>query len=339
MPAQYEPGEKFVRVIQLFARLSETKSGLTTKQLAEALEVTPRTVQRYVATLRDSAGIDIEDEGGRLRIGEGTRLPPLQLDRYQATQLLVALRLVHQLHRDQDPALVGALAQISRALRVPPVARYLERTLEHAEQRPIHRERLQVERAVVDAFVESRGLDVEYMDAAGHRSKRTLQPYFIEPEMEGRHVYVFAHDSVSGEVRPFRLDRIESARLLTTTFRVPDDFDIDTAISASWGIWQSESPQEVRLRFLPDATQWVRETRWLPSAEVQDLPDGGLEVHLRVADEREMRRWVLGWGALVEVLEPASLRDFVADAHRRAAERYAAGVTGAAIGHTAKRRS
>src|SRR5579864_3431230 len=178
MPAQYEAGEKFLRVIQLFARLSETKTGLTTKQLAEELEVTPRSVQRYIVTLRDSAGIDIEDDGGRFRVGEGTRLPPLQLDRYQATQLLVALRLVHQLRTDQDPALVGALAQISRALRVPPVARYLERTLEHAEQRPLNPERLQVERAVVDAFVESRELDVEYVDGGGNRSRRTLQPYF-----------------------------------------------------------------------------------------------------------------------------------------------------------------
>ncbi|MBV9101297.1 MAG: WYL domain-containing protein [Candidatus Dormibacteraeota bacterium] len=339
MPAQYEPGEKLARVMQVYSRLSETRLGLTTKELADELEVTPRSVQRYIATLRDSAGVDIEEKDGRFSVGEGTRLPPMQLDRYQATQLLVALRLVHQLRTHQDPALVGALAQISRALRVPPVARYLERTLEHAEARPLNRDRLAVERTVVDAFVESRALEVEYVDAGGKRSKRELRPYFVEPEMEGRHVYVFAHDSLSGEVRPFRLDRLLTARLLTLTFQVPEDFDIDKVVSASWGIWQSEAPQDVCLRFQAEAAQWVRETRLPPSAQVTDAEDGGVEVRLRVSDEREMRRWVLGWGPLVEVLEPASLREYAADAHRRAARIYAEGVDGAGNGQTRKRRS
>ena len=64
--------------------------------------------------------------------------------------------------------------------------------------------------------------------------------------------------------------------------------------------------------------------RWLPSAVVTALPDGGTEVRLDVASEVEMRPWVLRWGPLVEVIDPQSLRDYVADAVRRAAELYAA---------------
>ncbi len=331
MPARYEPGEKILRLVQLLSRLSETSAGLTTKQLAEELEVTTRTAQRYIATLRDSAGIDIEETGGRMRIGEGTRLPPLQLDRYQATQLLVALRLLHQLRTDQDPALVGALAQLSRALRVPLVSRYLQRTLENAERRPIKRERLALEHTVIDAFVESRALDVVYVDGSGRETRRVLKPYFVEPAAEGRHIYVFAHDSEFREVRPFRLDRIHSARVLPETFHVPDDFDIDTVISDSWGVWQAPAAGEVVLRFTADAARWVLETHWHPSARVTQLDDGRLEVRLRVAAEQEMRPWVLRWGPLVEVLQPRSLRNYVADAHRRAAQLYAQDDGGAAV--------
>ena len=87
MPDVYEKGEKQLRVIKLFARLCETEVGLTTRQLADELEVNARTVQRYIATLRDSAGIDVEETSGRWRIGKGSLLPPLQLDHYQATLL------------------------------------------------------------------------------------------------------------------------------------------------------------------------------------------------------------------------------------------------------------
>ena len=41
---------------------------------------------------------------------------------------------------------------------------------------------------------------------------------------------------MSGEVRSFRLDRIRTARMLPTSFAVPDDFDIE--LGGAWAIWQ-----------------------------------------------------------------------------------------------------
>ena len=40
---------------------------------------------------------------------------------------------------------------------------------------------------------------------------------------------------------------------------------------------------------------------------------GGLLVTLRVRHERDALPWLLGWGAHVRVLEPASLRALLAD--------------------------
>ncbi len=323
MPGAYEKGEKELRVIKLFARLCETEVGLTTRQLAEELEVNTRTVQRYVATLRDNAGIDVEETGGRWRIGKGSLLPPLQLDHYQATLLLVAVRLLQQVRPEQDPALVGALAHLSRALSVPVVSEYLRRTLAAAERRPADSERLKVERTVIDGFVTHREIEVRYVDAKGHETRRDLRPYFIQPTAEGRHIYVFARDSVSHEVRSFRLDRIRSARLLPSSFAVPDDFDIDTVLGASWAIWQGAGGDRVVLRFTPEARQWVDESPWPAHAKRTDLPGGGIEVRLDVAGEVEMRPWLMQWGPNVEVLEPESLRRHIAESHAAAAALYA----------------
>ena len=323
MPGVYEKGEKQLRVIKLFTRLCETEVGLTTRQLAEELEVNPRTVQRYVATLRDSAGIDIEETDGRWRIGKRSLLPPLQLDHYQATLLLVAVRLLQQVRTEQDPALVGALAHLSRALSVPIVSEYLRHTLAAAERRPLAIERLGVERAVIDGFVTHRAVEVRYVDAKGNETRRDLRPYFIEPTAEGRHIYVFAHDSVSREVRSFRLDRIRTARLLPTSFTVPDDFDIDIALGAAWAIWQGPGGDHVVLRFPEAVRQWVDEARWPSGTRRSDLDGGGIEVRLDVASEVEMRPWLMRWGENIEVLEPASLRRHMADTLAAAAALYA----------------
>jgi predicted DNA-binding transcriptional regulator YafY len=332
VPETYEPGEKIIRVVQLLNILSSTETGRSTKELAAELEVVPRTVQRYIQTLRDSVGLDVEESNGRWRLGKHSRLPALQLDRYQATLLLIALRLLHRSRPEQDPALLGALAQLSRALQVPLVTRYLQRMLQHAEQKPVNPERRTLERTVVDAFVMSRALEIDYVDGEGRASRRVVHPYFLEPAVEGRHVYVYSHDVQARGMRALRLDRVTSARMLPQTFDVPDDFDIDDALGAAWGVWHSDTPDDVVLRFVPEAARLVPESRWHPSAQLVPLPDGGIELRLRVASETEMRPWVMRWGPLVEVIEPASLRAWVADAHARAAALYAKQVSGRSAG-------
>ena len=69
----------------------------------------------------------------------------------------------------------------------------------------------------------------------------------------------------------------------------------------------------------------MRQSFWHPSAQLTDLEDGGVELRLTVASEVEMRPWVLGWGAQVEVLAPPSLRDHVAGSMANGARLYADG--------------
>jgi predicted DNA-binding transcriptional regulator YafY len=317
MPARYERGEKLTHVIQVYERLCHTETGLTTVQLSEELEVTQRSVQRYIATLRNSVGLDIEDDDGRYRMGRRSRLPPMQLDRYQAMALLVALRLLHQMTPDHSPAVVGAYAELARALHNPLVTRVVAATIEAAEERPPNPQRRQIERIVIDGLVQGRVVGITYTDGRGQQSQRAIRPYFLEPRPEGRTVYVFALDESSREVRSFRIDRIGEARLLPGSFQVPEDFDIDSLVAGSWGIWQGPGRDEVVLRFAPEVARRVRETVWHRSAQLTDLGDGGIEMRLVVASEMEMRSWVLGWGANVEVLGPASLRGHVAETMRR----------------------
>ena len=324
MPARagYSTGEKFIRVIDLFDRLASTHRGLTTQEIADDLEVNVRSAQRYLHQLRDDCGLDVVVEDGRYRLGEGTKLPALQLDPDQATALLIAVRLLQQLYPDRDPALIGAMAQLVRALRVSTVTQLLGRFIETVEKRPENPEALQIRRAVVEAFTGQLKLEIEYTDARGQPSRRVIRPYFLEPRSESRTVYVFAHDEATSEVRVFRLDRISRARVVRERFEPPADFDADALVTGAWGVWQAEGHDEVVLRFSPEAAPRVRQSFWHPSAQLSDLEGGGVELRLSVASEVEMRPWVLGWGAQVEVLAPPSLRKHVAASMAAGAQLY-----------------
>ncbi|MFN2568707.1 MAG: helix-turn-helix transcriptional regulator [Candidatus Dormibacteria bacterium] len=109
----YGAGDKFARVVALLQRLATTRRGLTTAEIADELAITARSIQRYIKQLRDQAGLDIVEVDGRLRLGEGSRLPPMQFDAHQATALLIAARLLQQMRPGRDPAVIGAVGHLA----------------------------------------------------------------------------------------------------------------------------------------------------------------------------------------------------------------------------------
>jgi proteasome accessory factor B len=61
--------------------------------------------------------------------------------------------------------------------------------------------------------------------------------------------------------------------------------------------------------FAKSAAPYIRERLWHATQRLRDLPDGRLELTLQVADTHEVRRWILGWGAQAEVLQPTAMRE------------------------------
>jgi len=66
----------------------------------------------------------------------------------------------------------------------------------------------------------------------------------------------------------------------------------------------------------------VQESRWHRSQQIEPQEDGTLIWRARIAAPQEMLNWIQGWGAGVEVLEPAWLRERVVEDVRRMAEMY-----------------
>jgi len=75
---------------------------------------------------------------------------------------------------------------------------------------------------------------------AGYRSprsgalrERVIAPYALEPTANG--IYVIAHDEWSGEIRTFKLERLEAAEV--TDVRTPSaGFRPEAYLATSWGI-------------------------------------------------------------------------------------------------------
>jgi len=76
------------------------------------------------------------------------------------------------------------------------------------------------------------------------------------------------------------------------------------------------------LRFHPRVAERVEETHWHRSEKTTRQPDGYLLWQARIAEPREMRSFIRGWGADCEVLKPDWLRDEIAAELQQAAGLY-----------------
>ncbi len=134
--------------------------------------------------------------------------------------------------------------------------------------------------------------------------------------------YLAAWDEPRRAVRIFALHRIRRATLTTEGYEIPRAFTFRKYMSDAFAIQKGEKPVAVSVHFAPRQARWIRERRWHRTARVQEELDGGLVLHLQVAETSEIKRWVLQFGSEAEVLRPASLRRAVAQELASAAKAY-----------------
>lgn len=176
---------------------------------------------------------------------------------------------------------------------------------------------------LAEAARHRRPVALTYTAWSGRRSERTVHPYGIVAH-SGRW-YVTGADSASGEVRTFRLDRIEAATELPGSYEVPVGFDATARVLS--GLAEVPYLHEVSLRVRGTAEQ-VRSRLPAGSATVRELPadaEAGEDVSwVRILLRAERLDWVasvLAWLDLPFVIEhPDALRDHVRALARRLAD-------------------
>jgi hypothetical protein len=62
--------------------------------------------------------------------------------------------------------------------------------------------------------------------------------------------------------------------------------------------------------------------KWIPSQENKELPDGRLEVRLRVNGFVGLKPWLYGWIPNVELVEPVQLRNLISQEMEEALKKF-----------------
>lgn len=259
--------ETSARLLRLLSLLSSRRSWAG-EELAERLEVTPRTVRRDVDKLR-SLGYQVDaapGASGGYRLRAGSSLPPLLLDDEEAVAVAVGLRTaagagVTGIAEAAVRALAGLEQVLPKRLR-PRVEALGEATVPLTGGGPTVDGDVLV--LLASACRDSERVRFEHTDGTGRVSQRHAVPHRLVHT--GRRWYLVAldldrgpGDPPRGEWRSYRVDRMRGPR--TTGRRQQLVGPPDAAAFVSAGVstapyrWSAvvrlQAPQEVVARRVP----------------------------------------------------------------------------------------
>jgi proteasome accessory factor B len=320
--AKWDKAARYLRIAML---LSDHPDGLSAQDLADRIGVSKRTVYRDLDSMDSDAGLPIWQDGGRYGLESGAFLPPLALTLHEATTLFLAARLLAKVSDEHDTELIGALVKIAQIL--PPVlAAHIEATVDVFSRTPPNPRFTNVFRVLAEGWAKQRIVEIEYdagvYDSSKGSRKAKVHPLAIEPSALTHALYLLAWDESRKARRTFKVERILTASLTPSTFEPVAGYSAAAELARAWDVMADEELLSVVIRFAPAVAKRAAETRWHPSQETELQTDGSMLWRATVAGLREIRIWIMGWGADCEVLEPAVLRDDVATELSRAAALY-----------------
>ena len=321
----YDKRDRTARLLRVEHILFEYPNGIRPREIARLCGVSQRTVYRDLVALQSELDLPIWEIDGCYGIDRGHFLPPIKLTLQEAIALFLSARLVSRHSDERNPNVESAFTKLAFILP-PPISQHVQATVAEIAARRDDSRFTHTLDLLATAWANRRTVRIwhQWTSADGAYSKiyeRKLDPYFIEPSDVGRSTYVIGLDHYSGQVRVFKIERIQDIELTDDEYVVPSDWRASDFLKSSWGVAQGESV-EIMLRFSTAVAHRLQESMWHPSQRIESDGSGALNMTVSVAGILEITPWILSWGPEVEVLAPASLREQIGALAARTASAY-----------------
>lgn len=320
----YRYADKEVRVradrLLILLLLLQTRERVTAQTLAKRLEVSERTIYRDLEAL-SLAGVPVYAErgpGGGWKLLEEYRTNLSRLTETEVNTLFMSGIAGPIADLGLGKAGEDALLKLLAAL--PTVYRH---NAERARQRVYldaagwfhHEEEVPYLQVIQEAVWNDLRLQLTYQRGDFDIIERLVDPYGLVAKTS---IWYMAAAS-DGEMRVYRVSRIQAVALTEEHFDRPAEFDL----RAFWVKWcadfESSRPRyPVRLRVAPDAVPILSQVfgDWIQALVKQSGPPddkGWITLTILFETLPEACSRLFSFSTMVEVLEPQELRDSLAD--------------------------
>ncbi|MBO0714527.1 MAG: WYL domain-containing protein [Acidimicrobiales bacterium] len=311
-----DPAARLLRLLSLL----EARPSWPGTELAERLGVTPRTVRRDVARLRE-LGYPVDSDPEGYQLGIGGRLPPLLLDDDEAVAVCVGLRFASaSAVSGAEESAVAALAKLEQLMA--PVLRERVRDLQAAS---VHLRTSRLPQVNPETLVvlargcrAREGIKFAYEDYHGRRSARFVEP--LQTVHSAGRWYLVARDRDRADWRTFRVDRISEATLSGHRFEILDPPDPNEMVKEAAQAFAFRIEAKLLLEL---SAADARASLPAGLGVIEEGPHHRAVLRTGANELAALVRFVAGLPVDVEVLEPTELRRAVAELGERLSKRNA----------------
>ncbi len=302
----YHPTTRVLTILELLQAYPQISGA----ELATRLEVSQRSIRRYVTMLQD-LGIPVEatrgPQGG-YRLRPGFKLPPLMLTDDEALAIMLSLHAARrQWGTGAAVTVEGALAKIERVL--PPSLRERLQDLQRAVMTAPAPQTPQPHGAILltigGAVAQGRGLHICYRANDGGETERAIDPYGLVRHWD--RWYVVSWCALRQDLRVFRVDRVIAATLEDRTFARPPGWDsvgyVLDALALTPRRWSVDVLLETTLE---DAQRHV-----LPGIAVLEPLTAGVVLRTQAECLDAVARMLITLGCPFVIRQPPELREAV----------------------------
>lgn len=304
------------RMMAIVLELQRRKN-VRAEDLAAKFETSVRTIYRDVQALCETGVPVVALPGTGYALEASYFLPPLRFSPEEATMLLLGGKYVAD---SFDAAYKAAATQATEKIEAAMDATLAARVAELRDAFAFVKlggDEVPEELAKVrNAMLSRRKVRIRYFgrDRANREpAVRTVHPYSLAHV--GSNWYLGAYCESAKDMRNFRLGRILELEVLD------DAFDRDPALAERTGPG-NDRPYRAVVRFHGEIGHLVSESYYYVHSLQRD-EDGTATATIAARAEEDVVRWLLGWGAAAEVLEPASLRERLCAEARKILDRHA----------------
>lgn len=297
-------------------------------QAASELEVSVRTIERDIETLRDcQAEVEYDSHTRRYYYKDHSIMLPGQwLNEREIALMLIAeksLRVYAQAAFSDEihPTFNRLLQPIRHQPKTLEQIRELARCVCFYRSYEPTRGLRPLFQDVLNAMQSNRRLSFEYQGTHDPKPvRREIEPYVLINNHG--HWQVVGYCRRSRKIKTFALDRIYHTQLSEHSFLPPSDFRPEAYYHHPFEPLDNSALQGVVLRLENDAAERAGQRLWHPSQTISRNRDNSITFTMHCGLTPDLTRWILALGPDAEVIAPAKLRDMVAAKARAVVAKY-----------------
>ena len=281
------------------------KGGATAPELAEKFEVSVRTIYRDIDAL-SGAGIPVYAEAGRnggIYLMNDFVLDKAALSEEEKQEILTALQSISSMNNigsNQTLQKLSAIFHMSSE-------NWLEVDFSRWGNNGTDNEKFEL---LKSAVIHQKCVKITYANSYGTISERIIKP--LKMSYKSMSWYLKAYCTEKQDYRVFKLTRIIDLEMRTDSFCKSSFPELDETLGQAYNTIVLRFPKNISYRVYDE----------FDKTRVRKKENGDLIVSVEMPEDEWLIGYLLSFGTQVDIIEPAYLKDIVAEQAKKIYEKY-----------------